>query len=65
MGQGITPAEIVEVWRRLIDVHDQSVTDLAIVLDDTQNNDPAIKTKMMTYLREHTGHTSSFQFLIK
>lgn len=64
LGQGLTQAEVQECWRRLIDLHDQSATDLSLTYADN-TNDPAIKTQMMTYLREQMGFTSNWMYLAK
>jgi hypothetical protein len=59
----VTLVDIAEGYRRLIDVHDQSVVDLGVAIDGTK--DDAIKNQMMTYLREITGYTSNWQYLSK
>ena len=59
----ITQLDIAEAWRRLIDVHDQSVLDLGAPSDGSE--DQAVYDRMMTHLREILGYTNNWMYVSK
>lgn len=63
----VSLVDLADCYRRLVDVHDQSATDLAVTAQQLGDGsqDDAIVAQMKTYLREVVGYTNNWQYLSK